>query len=388
MERAREIEVLVRFSRMISGAATPADILPLLADAAVEHVRCHAAAVLVLGAEGDLELAAERDAPDLRGFRADADAVGHELDAQVRAAYGRDARTLTLPLVSAGDLFGVLVLLCDAGEVLDEDRAALAGAIADLAGIALGRARQLEELTNTNAELRASREALAQSEKLRALGQMATGVAHDLKNILNPLSLHAQLLERMLKGNADALESVAQIRQTIKRGVETIDRLRDFARKEPVHARAALDLRQVAQEAIALWKPRLSSRASAKQPSIQLVEQLSGTPPVEVESTDVINATVNLMTNALDAMPEGGHITISTGVENGQAFVAVKDDGPGMAPDLAQRVFEPFFTTKGAEGTGLGLAMVYGCMQRHRGKVALDTAPGKGTTVTLLFPLP
>jgi signal transduction histidine kinase len=103
-------------------------------------------------------------------------------------------------------------------------------------------------------------------------------------------------------------------------------------------------------------------------------------------TAEAIAALVNLLVNAADAMKTGGTITLSTGARDGGSWIRVADDGPGMPPDIEQRVFEPFFTTKGDEGTGLGLAMLYAFVQRHGGKVDLETALGKGAAFTLWFP--
>ena len=126
--------------------------------------------------------------------------------------------------------------------------------------------------------------------------------------------------------------------------------------------------------------------SSGKGALSRVSEELAPTPQVVAQSGEIVSAILNLVVNAIDAMPSGGTITLRTGQTDTSSWVAVQDDGPGMPPEIERRVFEPFFTTKGEEGTGLGLAMVYACMQRHGGSVALETAPGRGTTFTLSFP--
>ena len=118
----------------------------------------------------------------------------------------------------------------------------------------------------------------------------------------------------------------------------------------------------------------------------RVVEELGAPPLVRGRPADIVSAMVNLIVNAIEAMNGGGTIVLRTGASDNQGWVQVSDDGPGMAPGVESRIFEPFFTTKGDDGTGLGLAMVYACMQRHGGTVKVDTAPGKGTTFTLSFP--
>jgi signal transduction histidine kinase len=224
---------------------------------------------------------------------------------------------------------------------------------------------------------------MARTEKLRALGQMAAGISHDLKNILNPLSLHLQFVARSLdRGQVDdAKESVGEMRQSLQRGVQTLERLRSFSRQSNDEKTERLPLDPLAREAVAIGKSRAAS-GSGRLPKI--VEELGDPPPVNVIASEIVAALVNLVVNAIDA--GAGTITLRSGTEEGGSWVEVADDGPGMPPEVAKRVFEPFFTTKGEEGTGLGLAMVYATMQRHGGSVSVDTAPGKGTRFRFHFP--
>jgi signal transduction histidine kinase len=134
---------------------------------------------------------------------------------------------------------------------------------------------------------------------------------------------------------------------------------------------------------MAIARPRMSSRKGALS---RIVEELGEVSPVVARADEVVAAVVNLVANAIDAMPDGGTITLRTGTSEGRAWLTVADTGPGMTPEVQARVFEPFFTTKGEEGTGLGLAMVFATMQRYRGSVSLETEPGKGAAFTLSFP--
>ncbi len=381
------IDILVRFSRLASEASTGAEILPLLADAAIDHVKADGAAVVEVTAGGHARVAASRGVPGaIAQWTGEAEAIGGELGEQlVRVAEGRFGRHVTAPLVSTGGLFGALVLLFERDRPLSYRKLQVARALADLAAVALGRAAQISQLAQTNAELRASREVLARTEKLRALGQMAAGVSHDLKNILNPLSMHAQIIQRALnRGDAAQVNaSVDELRTIIRRGVETLERLRAFSRQSPDAQAERLDLNRLVREAVAIARPRMSSKVAALS---HIVEELGDVPPIVARADEIIAAIVNLVVNAIDAMPEGGTITLRTGRADSSVWLTVSDTGPGMSPDVQARVFEPFFTTKGAEGTGLGLAMVFATVQRHRGTISLETAPGRGATFTLSFP--
>jgi signal transduction histidine kinase len=241
--------------------------------------------------------------------------------------------------------------------------------------------RELTEASN-RADLRRAEARLLHTEKLRALGQMAAGIAHDFKNLLNPLGLHLEIVDRALrKANADRPDSVTVMREIIQRGVETIDRLRTFSRIEPESIAENVDLAAAAREAVGLVRPRLETH-----PGIALRDELADTGTVRGHGADVVAAIVNLLVNAADACDDRGTIIVRSGSDERTAWVEVADDGPGMPPDVEVRVFEPFFSTKGEQGTGLGLANVFATVRRHGGEIQLVTAPGRGARFTLVFP--
>ncbi len=246
-------------------------------------------------------------------------------------------------------------------------------------------ARRRAEQRALREELRASQETLARSTKLRALGQMAAGISHDLKNILNPISLHLQFLRRAIaRGQtAEAEEAIAEMDQVLRRGVQTIERLREFSRQAPESKAELIDLNRLTHEAVEIARARLSSRPAG---ACSIREELGDPPRVLARASDVVSAVVNLVVNAIDAVTDGCTIVLRTGKARGGAWVEVSDDGPGMTPEVEQRAFEPFFTTKGEDGTGLGLPMVYACAERHNGSISLETAPGKGARFTLWLP--
>lgn len=384
----RGIDALVRFARVVSDADAAQDILALLADALFEHVCPDGVSAFALGSDGKLRLAAQRGLDEAAEVAVDLDDVS-ALGERVRAACGPEfGEHVSRPLVAGGSLYGDVVMLCKKGRTLGDSELSLADGLIDLAAIALGTAAHLEQLERQFAELREQQEMLARSEKLRALGQMAAGVSHDLKNILNPLSLHIQVITRALdRGNAaDARESAGEMKEILQRGLQTLERLRDFSRQSKESKSELVDLDHLAREAASIGKARAAS-GGGRVPSIQ--EDLTGPAPVMAISSEIVSAVVNLVVNAIDALADaedGGIITLRSGEDDRGSWVEVADDGPGMPPEIATRAFEPFFTTKGHEGTGLGLAMVYATMQRHGGTVSVDTAPGRGTRFRLWLP--
>ncbi|HVY45817.1 MAG TPA: HAMP domain-containing sensor histidine kinase, partial [Minicystis sp.] len=352
--------VLMRFSRLVAEAGTGDGVLPLLADAAVETVHADAALVATVGPDSNAKVVAARGvAGDPTSWSFACEALGPELGEAVLArAGGAFTRAYVCPMISGGNLFGALVLLFAGDAALSASRRDLADALADLAATALWNAEQLASLRRAHDELRAAQDALVRSEKLRALGQMAAGVSHDLKNILNPLYLHLQIVERAIaKKRIDDLgETAAEMRQVLTRGLQTVDRLRTFGRMEPESRAEHVRLDAIADEAIDIGRARLSSRASRSP--VRIEKHLGGPPVVLGRSADLVNAVVNLVVNAIDAMKDGGTVTVTTGERGRTVFLEVADDGPGMSAEVQRQVFEPFFTTKGDEGTGLGLAMV------------------------------
>lgn len=378
------IDALIRFARLASEAGAGASILPLLSDTLVRSVGADAVAVLEIRDSGEAHFLPSDHLPQrLRELTFDADLIGADLERKLSEICGDQYNEVhTRPLVSGGQLFGSVGMFF-AGHCTQE-RCALAEGLIDLAAIALDNEKKLAELTRSHAELRASQEALARTETLRALGQMAAGVSHDLKNILNPLSLHLQLAARCITQARydDATRNIKEARQTLSRGVETIERLRDYGRQEREPRTEEVDLGVLAREASKIARPRMSGRGGA----VTAIKEEFAPAVVRGRSAEIVSALVNLIVNAIDAMQSGGNITLRSGQDALGSWVQVEDDGPGMSPEVERRVFEPFFSTKGDQGTGLGLSMVFACMQRHGGSVKLTAVEGQGTAFTLHFP--
>lgn len=375
---------LVDFCRVVAAARTPLEVMERLVEVAVTTLGARAAAVLEVAASDQLVLVAARNLPDDRqAWRTEADTIGPELGERFRAWCGGGcSHTRQFPLVAEGDLYGVLLLLAPAPLDLASETHTLAEALADLAAIAAHRAAAHDELRRSYAELRSSRELLARTERLRLLGQMSAGVSHDVKNLLNPIGLQLEVLRRRVdRGDLDAVrETIARLQDIVRHGVDVVERLRDFSRQDLEAESEPVDLAATVTAAIELARARVDL-----QPAIELRARVQPVQPVRARTSELATAVVNLIGNALEALRQKGTITVSTGSGDGGGWVEVADDGPGMPPDVERRIFEPFFTTK-ADGTGLGLAMVYAFVRRHGGRVTVATAPGEGTRLRLWFP--
>ncbi len=248
-------------------------------------------------------------------------------------------------------------------------------------------------------DLRQTQQAIMQQERLRALGQMASGMAHDINNAISPAALYAEsLLENEPNLSPRARGYLTTIQFALEDVGQTVSRMREFYRqREPQLTLAIVHLDRVVQQVIDLTRPRWSDMPQQLGIAIMLHTELAlELPPVMGVESDIREALTNLVFNAVDAMPEGGTLTlrtrtteraerIGTATPVKQVLVEVSDTGVGMDEDTRRRCLEPFFTTKGERGTGLGLAMVYGMVQRHSADIEIDSEPGKGTTVRLKF---
>lgn len=375
---------LVNFSELVSEANSPHDVVPLLANAALDTLKAGGAAVFVISEENsELKLVASRGLPPcFHDYRPEAGLIGKDLTNDLlKLCIGEFVHAHSFPLISNKDLFGTLVLFFKGTTAIGEGQIALTDALVHLASIALGKTDQYSQLEKAYSELQTSQEILARTEKLRALGQMSAGISHDLKNLLSPMVLYVQLLERSIDLEDRDMKIVKRLEGSLKRGIETTERLRNFSRQNPEENDAEnVDLNMLVQEALEISGPKIKVGLSLK------VELADGVLLAHLRSSDFVTSIINLLFNAADALDGHGEITLSTGESNNGVWVQVSDNGPGMTDEVKKKIFEPFFTTKGEEGTGLGLSMVYSFMQRDHGKITLDSTLGQGTTFTLWFP--
>lgn len=307
-------------------------------------------------------------------------------------------------LVQAGIHSGVFVLLTVADRpfgVLAVYRQAAYGfspadlnflqALGEHVSLAVQHARILEDLRRAYEDLRQTQRVVMQQERLRALGQMASGIVHDINNALSPILGYVELL---LETEPDLNERVRRQLEIVKTAAadiaQIVARIREFYRSrgadEPLFP---VDLNRVAEQAVDLTRPRWRDVPQERGVVVEVRTELEpGLPTVLGLEGEIREAIVNLVLNAVDAMPQGGVLTIRTYKQADRVVLEVQDTGVGMDEETRRRCLEPFFTTKGRAGTGLGLAVVYGVMQRHEGDIQVESELGQGTTVRLVFPLP
>jgi signal transduction histidine kinase len=240
-------------------------------------------------------------------------------------------------------------------------------------------------------ELRHSQHQIIQQERMRALGLMASGVAHDFNNALSVIMGFGEIVLNQCRRMPGG-QTLAQDMQTLIVAAEDaammVDRLREFHRpNEAEELHAPVDLNALVKQAVSLTQPRWKNQVLRNGATIRMNADLEKIPQIAGDAAELREALTNLIFNAVDAMPGNGTITFKTRIEAGHVLLQVSDTGTGMSEEVRQRCMEPFFTTKGEHGTGLGLAMVYGILQRHGATLSIESALGKGTTFTCRFPI-
>lgn len=242
--------------------------------------------------------------------------------------------------------------------------------------------RHVEELNHYIAEQERIREQFSQIEKMSALGELASGVAHDFNNTLAGILGRAELM--LMKANDPEIErGLNIIVQAAEDGSKTVKRIQDFARQRRDHDFAPVAVDQLLMDVKDITSPRWKDSAQADNLQIALDLQIHSDALVMGDASELREVLVNMVFNAVDAMPAGGRLTLSTQERNGSIEIAVSDTGVGMSPEVRSRVFDPFFTTKGKAGMGLGLAVSYGILQRHEGTIEVESEVGHGTTFRL-----
>jgi signal transduction histidine kinase/CheY-like chemotaxis protein len=248
------------------------------------------------------------------------------------------------------------------------------------------RTREIEAAYQS---LRQTQEASIQHERLRALGRMASGIAHDINNALTPATLYTQsLLDHDTGLTPKARGDLAVIQQAIDDVTQTVTRIKEFYRGRDANAvRAPIDVKVLLEQVVELSRARWADMPQKRGIVIDVAtEHGARVLPILGVQGEIRDALMNLVFNAVDAMPEGGTLTLRSHGAHHHVTVEVCDTGIGMSDEVRARCLDPFFTTKGERGTGLGLAMVYGMAERHGAVLEIDSEPGAGTVVRLVFP--
>ena len=294
---------------------------------------------------------------------------------------------LCVPLFARDRVIGVITLVRIGPErrLFIEGDLELATLFAAQCSAAITNGRMYEQIRVAYDELRATQNQLVQSAKLNALGEMAGGVAHDFNNILAAILGRTQLLLRAAQ-DSEVRRQLQVIEQAALDGASTVRRVQEFTRLRQDEHFEPIDVNQVIRDVVEFTRPAWQTNAKKRGVSVEIRQFLEARQSVAGNGSELREVFTNLVLNALDAMPWGGLILITSQDVDGGAVVRVRDTGVGMDAETQARVFDPFFTTKPVKGTGLGLSVAYGIVTRHHGNITVESQPGLGTEFVLRFP--
>lgn len=301
------------------------------------------------------------------------------------------------PLLVEKRVFGVLVIARKRPEAFSSGECEFLRHLSEQVALASNQIQLYTDLQRAYEELRQSQQTILQQERLRALGQMASGIAHDINNAISPIALYTESLLEREPLNERTRGHLVTIQRAIEDVAETVARMREFYRpREPDLKLTRVRLNRLIDQVVELTRARWRDVPLQKGVVIQLKTELApDLPEIMGAEAEIRDALTNLIFNAIDAMPEGGRLTLRTGTTSSTCdsapesahhiYFEVIDTGAGMDEETRRRCLEPFFTTKGERGTGLGLAMVYGMVQRHSAEIDIDSGLGRGTRVRVSF---
>jgi signal transduction histidine kinase/CheY-like chemotaxis protein len=308
------------------------------------------------------------------------------------------------PLLIEGQAFGVLIAARREAHSFSSGDCEFLRQLSAHVALVTHQGQLYQALQAAYDDLRHTQQSLVQQERLRALGQMASGIAHDINNALSPIALYTEsLLERESQLSVRGREQLSTIQRAIDDIAHTVSRMREFYRPRETQAHLApIDLNALVKQVVELTRARWWDLPQQRGAVIDLRTELATPlPRILGAEWEIRDALTNLIFNGIDAMLDGGTLALRTRVhcdhesDNPRepmppathVLVEVSDTGTGMDEETRRRCLEPFFTTKGERGTGLGLAMVYGMTQRHSAEFEIDSSVGKGTTIRLVFPV-
>jgi PAS domain S-box-containing protein len=410
--RRREAEELARLARMLTESLDAADVGERIVESSLLLLGGRFSVLRLQQPDGSLKLIASRGDARTLGrllpiIPAGVGVVGRAV-VEGRPAWSADvfgdpslslpedmrrhveglglSAYLAVPLRVKREIVGVIGICDEAGRNFSQAEVALLQTFADQAAIALENSRLYGDLRAALRAVEESQQRIVQGERLRALGEMAGGVAHDFNNVLAIIVGRAEVL---LNETEDP-ELQRQLNVIIKVALDaaqTVKRIQEFTRMRRARPFQQVHLNHLVEEIVEVTRSRWKDEAQSKGIKYEVVVETSPTPAVAGDPSEIREALTNIIFNALDAMPEGGQIALRTGVEGSHVVCAVSDTGVGMSEDVRQRIFDPFFTTKGERGTGLGLSVVYGIMTRHNGEVDVQSRLGHGTTFFIRLPI-
>ncbi|HWS86843.1 MAG TPA: ATP-binding protein [Pyrinomonadaceae bacterium] len=302
----------------------------------------------------------------------------------VTTAAAASAAMIAARLINATGIYSVVLILPIVAVVVFAYRTYLKNVEAAEAQAEQARL-YVKELSRYVEEQERIRVQFSQVEKLSAVGSLASGVAHDFNNCLAVIRGRAELL---LKHTSDPKlrRGLELIVQSAHDGAKTVKRIQDFARQRQDRDFEPVSIDQLLSDVSEITRPRWKDKAEAAGTHIDFAVSNRSGAHVLGDASELRDVLVNMIFNAVDAMPGGGRLTLAAELREEKVFITVEDTGCGMSPEVRSRVFDPFFTTKGVEGMGLGLSVSYGVIRRHGGTIRAESEAGKGSTFRVILP--
>jgi len=404
-QRNRELRALLEVGTSLAATLETAALLRKVAQTARALLEADRASLMLLNEEGDtftVAAASGWEGQDLEGVESPADEgiAGHVaaqgepvllnpgVTSGLQGLLHREAirSGICVPIRTGSQLLGVLSATnTRESRPFTQHDLELLLFLAGQAAVAIHNARLYQESVQAYERLKHTQERMLQAEKLKAVGELSAGVAHDFSNLLGGILGHAQLMLRDIEDPKQRTR-LKHIEQAAKDGAETVERILEFTRKQTQRPLEPVDLNAVVRDTIAMSRPRWENQTRVYGTPLEVALELGEVPPIEGHPGKLREVLTNILLNAVDALPDGGTITIRTWHDGGSAWLSVRDTGTGMADEVQSRIFDPFFSTKGTLGTGLGLSVAYGIVGQHGGHITVDSAPGEGSTFTICFP--
>ncbi|MEO8063652.1 MAG: PAS domain S-box protein [Pseudomonadota bacterium] len=319
------------------------------------------------------------------------DIEGSRFPFPARLATGGLRALVAAPLMVENEVLGLLVVAKNQPGSFTSDDCEFLRQLSSHVALAGQQARLYGALQDAYHDLRETQQTVMQQERLRALGQIASGIAHDINNALSPAALYAQsMLTHETTLSDRARDQLTVMQRAIEDVARTVQRMRAFYLPRGLELTLApVDLNKILLEVMDLTRARWSNMPLERGAVVHVETQFApDVPQILGAENELRDAFTNLLLNAVDALPDGGTVTLHTRLDtrDDQVIVEFQDNGVGMSETTRGRCLEPFFTTKGERGTGLGLPMVFGMTQRHGGELEIDSELGRGTTMRLIFP--
>jgi signal transduction histidine kinase/ActR/RegA family two-component response regulator len=293
------------------------------------------------------------------------------------------------PLKIRDQVIGVLDIESEKLSGFNEEDLKMLSSLASQISVFIENAQLFYQLKQTLKELKQAQDQVIQAEKLRAMGEMASGVAHDFNNLLAVILGNIQLLLHQFDrlSPEDIRERLKTIEQSSKDGAETVRRIQEFSGMRRDKEFTPLSMNELINDVINVTQPRWKEQTQRKGIRVELTRKLGKIPKILGNPSELREVMTNIVFNAVDAMPNGGEVTITTSIQaDDWVELRITDTGIGMTEEVRRRVFDPFFTTKGVTNTGLGMSVSYGIIKRHGGEILIESEPGKGTVFIVHLP--